>query len=198
MILKTTIILIIIVWLYLLSVLKRAKTHAFYFLVGSIGLFIILDLLSKPYGIWLFSTIVTKGVSVVGYLTGLFSVHYASHLIEIMNHQHMNLLFIDYECSGIIETMAFGSLIAFYPVYTLKNRFLLMVAGTIWIFLANIIRLSFVAIVIYYFGSDAFYVAHSILGRIIFYILAIILYYQVFTRGQIIQKFGRGLQQEIR
>ena len=34
-----------------MSVLKRAKTHAFYFLAGSIGLFIILALLSSLFSI---------------------------------------------------------------------------------------------------------------------------------------------------
>ncbi|WP_288946956.1 hypothetical protein [Leuconostoc lactis] len=52
----------IVFWLYCLTVLKRAKNGAFYFLVGSTGLFIGLLLMSKPYGIWLFATAMTWAV----------------------------------------------------------------------------------------------------------------------------------------
>ncbi|MBA1307628.1 exosortase family protein XrtG, partial [Pseudomonas stutzeri] len=39
---NAVIIGLIIIWVYVLSVLKRAKTDAFYFLAGSAGLFVIL------------------------------------------------------------------------------------------------------------------------------------------------------------
>lgn len=56
----------IVFWLYFLTVLKRAKNGAFYFLVGSIGLFIGLLVMSKPYGIWLFATAMTWAAGLVG------------------------------------------------------------------------------------------------------------------------------------
>ena len=186
---KTIIILTLIVWVYGLSVLKRAKTDAFYFLFGSIGLFIILIILSKPYGVWLFSSVVTWGVGIVGKMTGLFSTLYSSHIIQVIANHRTSILLVDYECSGIIETTAFWGLIAFYPVYKGQKRVILGLVGMIWIFLANVLRLSFVAVVVYYFGNDAFYLAHSIIGRLIFYVLAIILYYIVFTKGQLVNKF---------
>jgi hypothetical protein len=46
----------IIIWIYLLSVLKRAKLTAFSFIVGSVGLFFILMAISSPYWIWFLPT----------------------------------------------------------------------------------------------------------------------------------------------
>lgn len=190
MLVKTIIIFSIIIWVYGLSVLKRAKTSAFYFLFGSIGLFIILILLSKPYGVWIFSTVMTWGVGLIGKITGLFSAMYTSHIIQVVTNHQTSILLVDYECSGIIETTAFWSMIAFFPVYSNKKRVILGLIGMLWIFLANVVRLSIVAIIIYYFGNGFFYVAHAIIGRLIFYILAIILYYVVFTKGQLINKIS--------
>ena len=66
MLMKTIILIVVLLWIYSLSVFKRAKLDAFYFLMGSLGLFIVLVLWSKPYAIWLFSTIMTWGVGLVG------------------------------------------------------------------------------------------------------------------------------------
>ncbi|MFT8469926.1 MAG: exosortase family protein XrtG [Oenococcus sp.] len=192
--LVTSLILIgTLIWVYLLSVFKRAKLTAFYFILGSIGLFFILIALSRPYGVWLLSSLVTWGTGILGSLTGMFSTFYRENLIEIANTHHTILMFVDYECSGIIETTAFWGLVAFYPVYSRKERSLIAVGGALWIYLANILRLFVVATLIYFFGGQAFFWAHSILGRLFFYILVIILYYNVFTKAHIIKNFAGKL-----
>lgn len=40
----------IVVWLYLLSVMKRSKLSAFYFILGSVGLFYLLIVFSRLTG----------------------------------------------------------------------------------------------------------------------------------------------------
>lgn len=181
-------------WVYLLSVLKRARTDAFYFLIGSAGLFAILLLWSKPYGVWLFSTMITWVVGVIGHGTGMFTTFYSQHIIQVAAPHHASILLVDYECSGIIETTAFWGLVAFFPVYSPQRRLVLAIIGALWFFAANVIRLSFIAIVIHFLGDGAFYIAHSILGRLLFYLIAILLYYLVFTKGQLVNRsnFTRG------
>ncbi|HZK70616.1 MAG TPA: exosortase family protein XrtG, partial [Clostridia bacterium] len=42
------------------------------------------------------------------------------------------------------------------------------------------------------FGGDTYFYAHTIIGRLFFYGCTIVLYFQVFTKSQIIrQKIGR-------
>ncbi|MGO1225009.1 MAG: exosortase family protein XrtG, partial [Leuconostoc falkenbergense] len=50
-----------------------------------------------------------------------------------------------------------------------------------------IVRLTFVATSLHLFGSDSFFLAHSILGRLLFYVLMLTFYFTIFTRGQLIQ-----------
>lgn len=181
-------IVVCLIWVYVLSVLKRAKTDTFYFLVGSAGLFVLLLLWSKPYGVWLFSTVVTGAVGLVGSLTGLFEAFDMAHVIQVISHRQTHIMVVDYECSGIIETAAFWGLIAFYPVYTIKRRLILAIAGAACLFAANVMRLTIVAITVYFFGDSSFYLAHAIIGRLVFYTIAILWYYFVFTKGQLVNR----------
>jgi len=114
-------------------------------------------------------------------------------VIQVVNHHHLSLFMIDYECSGLIESAAFLGLIAFYPIYSRQHRVILAILGLIWLFVANIVRLSLVAIMIHFFGDRVFYLAHAILGRLLFYSLAIILYYLVFTKGQLVNRLFKKL-----
>lgn len=188
MMLYTTLFwLFFIIWLYLLSVLKRAQLTGYYFILGSVGLFGVFIFLGQDYLVWLFSTSLTTVAGFFGNLTGYFSTAGSNSLV--VSHGTQTLyLYIDFECSGLIETTAFCGLIAFYPLYPLNERLLLALTGSLYIFIANLLRIFLITTLLYYGGSSYFYLGHSILGRLFFYILVIILYYSVFTRSHIIQK----------
>ena len=62
---------------------------------------------------------------------------------------------------------------------------MISLVGTVWIIAANIIRLFSICLIINQFGNESYYTAHTIVGRLIFYALSIILYFYVFTRAQI-------------
>lgn len=112
----------IVVWIYLLSVLKRAHVPAFFFLIGTGGLFFILIGFSDPYWVWFFTHSVINGVKWFGNLT---------NMSEVMN------------------------------------------------------RYGLISIIVHFAGGSAFFIGHSIIGRMVFYILVIALYYNVFTYSQI-------------
>lgn len=111
------IIIGIILWLYLLSVLNRANLIGFHFWVGSVGLFAIMAFISRAYFVWFLSACITQVTGWWGTLTGLYSSSYINNLISIHNLHGLIMLFVDYECSGIIETLAYLSLLWFYPMY---------------------------------------------------------------------------------
>lgn len=173
-----------VIWLYALSVLHRAKLAGLYFWVGSVGLFTLLAFTSRAYLVWFLSAVVTSVTGWWGNLVGIYTTSYLHNLIQIHNAHGLTLLFVDYECSGIIETLAYLSLLWFYPLYTRAAKVKLSVAGFAWIFGSNVVRLSLIATILYFTGPAAFFWVHSILGRLIFYVLVIILYYRVFTRPQ--------------
>lgn len=186
-------ILCVLVWLYALSVFRRGKLDFFRFIVGSVGLFIFMMVFLEPVIVTPLVSLVTSATGVVGEVTGLFeSYHDYSILFVTCEATGEALsLYIDYECSGVIEMMAFVALLAFFQVYDIWQRFVVGVLGCIAIFFSNVIRITTICIIIMIWGNDAYYIAHTIVGRIVFYILAVLLYYYVFTHAQIIrQKIG--------
>lgn len=188
----------IVIWLYALSILKRAKLSAFHFIVGSGGLFFILISLSDPYWIWFFTHAVINGIRWFGSLTGMSSVMNHYGLVSIMNNTVPVTMSIDYECSGIIETTAFISLIMFLPMYDKFERVFFSILGTLWIYVANIIRLISVIVIVHFGGGNLFFLAHSIIGRLIFYVLVIALYFEVFTYSQLSSGLYRNFKKKLK
>lgn len=187
------ILLGIALWIYGLSVLKRARLSAFYFIVGSAGLFFILTAISRPYWVWFFTHAVIHGVALFTELTNWGQIMFKMGLVYINNGGNPVIMSIDYECSGIIETCAFVSLVVFYPAYQRREKVFYGVFGLLYIYLINVLRLNIVIAIVHFGGGESFFLAHSVIGRLIFYVLVIVLYYNVFTYSQL----ARGLYQRV-
>lgn len=185
-------VVLVVVWLYLLYVMKHCKLYFGQFLVGSFGMFIFLMLWVRPYAVQPLSRVVAAVAGVFGDLTGTFTAFFKYGILFIETAQASISLQIDFECSGIIEIFAFLSLLSFFEVYSLKERFLVAVIGCIGIIAANVVRIIAICEVIHFFGPQSYYVAHSIVGRLVFYFLSILLYFYAFTKPQIVQtKLGK-------
>lgn len=179
------VIVLSIIWIYSLYVLKHNKLTAFYFIVGACGFF--------GFSFVLFKDILTRYTSyiimyILDKLSGIFKwyeVFIDYNIIFINNQKSAISLFVDYECCGIIEILVVLSVVTFIPIFNFRKRIIFGLIGTIYTILANCIRLLFVSHTIYRLGNSYYYIAHSIVGRIIFYILTLILYFYMVTYGQI-------------
>ena len=180
-----------LVWIYLLSVFTRGKLYFYQFIWGSVGLFVFMMMWIQPVAIRPLTSLVCSAAGVAGRMTGFYESYSEYSMLFVQHGSEAISLCIDYECSGIIEMMAYVSMLAFFRVYDWMQRIILSVLGCMMIFFANIIRLFVICTTIYYFGNDVYYIAHTIVGRIIFYALSVILYYYIFTKSQIVkQKIG--------
>lgn len=182
-----------IIWIYVLTVFHRGNLNYFQYLWGSVGLFVFMAIFVQPVLTGILKQYVTSVVGVIGKQTGICEAYYEYSIIFIPKQSVLSSisLYIDYECSGVIEMMAFVALLAFFQVYKVGERIIVGIIGCMCIFLFNVIRILVICAIIYKFGSDSYYVAHTIIGRIVFYVLSILLYYYVFTRQQILkQKIG--------
>ncbi|MCR4840641.1 MAG: exosortase family protein XrtG [Lachnospiraceae bacterium] len=181
-------IIILAVWLYLLHVLNKADLKAWSFLAGSLGLFVILMVYVQPHVTQPLARCVSALAGVVGKITGTFAAYFKYGIIFISAKNGSAItLKVDMECSGVIEIMAFLCLLIFYRVYSVSERIIVGVAGFCYIMLCNALRIVIICLSVYFFGTGAFYVVHTFVGRIIFYTLSVILYFYVFTKPQIIQ-----------
>ncbi len=185
------VILFVIIWIYILSVLTRSKLDFWKFCWGSVGLFILMMVWLQPIVLESLTKAVASVSGILGSLTHMYSSYFQYGILFISNHGSSISLYIDYECSGIIEIMAFTSLLWFFNVYSFYEKIVINIFGFIWIFVANVIRIFIICALIYFFGNNIFYFAHTIFGRLVFYTFSIALYFLVFTKSHIIrQKVG--------
>ncbi len=179
------------VWLFFLRVLNKSKLNFWHFLVGSAGAFILMLLFLQPVFTQPLARIVALLAGLPGKIGDIYSAHYKYGVIFIESAAGAISLKIDFECSGIIEILAYLSLLIFYRVYTVYERVYVGVLGVVAIVLANALRITVISLMIYFGGVDMYHVAHTFIGRFVFYGLSVILYFYVFTKPQIIkQKVG--------
>lgn len=179
-------------WLYILHALRRAGLKFWRFLVGSIGLFIILMLAVRPWAMQPLAQAVAAIAGLPGRLTGTFEAYFKYAVIFVDSAAGAITLKIDFECSGIVEIMAFVSLLAFFEVYSRSERLIVGMFGSIAIMLANALRIIVIAEMIHFGGPNLYYVAHSLVGRLVFYVFTVALYFYVFTKPQVVRmKVGR-------
>ncbi len=183
----TSVILLVlfVVWIYVLTIFKRRKLEFFYFLLGSIGTFLFSFVVFRKIMTEFLASLTCFLTGILGNVLGIFKAYTSHSILFIENADGPISLYVDFECSGVIEILVFVSLIFFFAVYNVKEKILISLAGTVWIILANIIRLFSICLIINQFGNESYYMAHTIVGRLIFYVLSIIMYFYVFTRAQI-------------
>ena len=132
------VIAIIIIWLYILSVTKRAKLHAWSFMWGSLGLFVIMMMTVQPLLTMPLARCVAAMAGIVGDITGAFTAYFKYGIIFIHTGASSMTLLIDFECSGIIEIMAFLSLLIFFNVYNWSEKLMIGIGGFCYIMLCNV------------------------------------------------------------
>ncbi len=185
-----------VVWAYVLTVFKRKNMSAFWFIWGVMGAFSLTFILFKD--------ILAEGCAKcleylllgVQHFCTFYDVYPTYNIVFVNSKESAISLFIDYECSGAIEVLVLMSIILFFPKLSVLRRIIYIVLGFIYTMLANGLRMFAIAFAISKMGSRAYYMAHSVVGRIVFYILTVLLYFYMFTwqqiRTQITGRFAYG------
>ncbi len=186
------IVVIVAIWLYVLNALKRAKLEFWNYMVGAMGLFIILfSTLNKVLEMPL-ARCVAALAGIFGNITNTFVAYLKYGIIFINTSTGSMSLQIDLECSGIIEIIAFISLLVFFRVYSVYERIVVGFLGVAYILVSNALRIIVICETIHFIGTDAYFIAHTFVGRIFFYVLTVVLYFYVFTKPHIIRmKVGK-------
>ena len=181
------IVVLAAVWLYLLRVLSRAKLPFWHFLLGSMGLFVILMIVLQPVLTMPLARAVSALAGVVGSLTGTFEAYFKYGIIFIQMPVGSLTLKVDFECSGIIEIMAFLCLLAFFPVYKTHEKLIVGLLGSAYIIVFNPQRIVLICLASHFYGIEVYFLMHTFVGRLFFYGLSILLYFYVFTKPQIVR-----------
>ena len=107
-------LIIVVVWLYVLRVTRKSELPAWRFIWGSCGLFVLMMVFVRPYCMQPLAQFVAVIAGGFGKLTGMFSAYFKYGVIFVDSKAGAISLLIDFECSGILEIMAFVSLVAFF------------------------------------------------------------------------------------
>ena len=177
----------IALWLWLLHVLHKAGLRFWRYLLGACGLFLIFMILIRPWAVLPLARIVAAIAGLFGKVTEYYQAYFRYGVIFIDSFQGSITVNIDMECSGIIEIAAFLSLLVFYQIYNVPERIYVGIIGTLYTLLSNALRISVICTMIHFLGTDYYYIAHTVVGRIIFYVLQVILYFFVFTKPHVLK-----------
>lgn len=178
-------LILVAVWIYILSVFKRKKLEFFYFMTGSIGMFMFLFFTLQPRLTPVLARLVCFLTGIVGNFSGIFEAYSSYGILFIENANGPISLYVDFECAGLIEMLVFISLIAFFSIYNWWQKIVVSIGGILWIMFSNIIRLFTICSIVHFFGNESYYIAHTTVGRLVFYGLSIWMYFRVFTKSQI-------------
>lgn len=188
-------------WVWLLRVLRKAGLKFWRYLLGSCGIFLILLILVRPWLVLPLARLIAAIAGIFGKVTGFYQAYYRYGVIFIESLNGAITVNIDLECSGFIEISAFISLLAFYGIYNIPERIYIGVVGTLYTMLTNAFRIAVICTMIHFLGTDYYYVAHTIVGRIVFYVLQVILYFYIFTKPHVLKMktgdFGYNKKEEI-
>ncbi len=188
-------------WVWLLRVLRKAGLKFWSYLLGSCGIFLILLILVRPWLVLPLARLIAAIAGIFGKVTGFYQAYYRYGVIFIESLNGAITVNIDLECSGFIEISAFISLLAFYGIYNIPERIYIGVVGTLYTMLTNALRIAVICTMINFLGTDYYYVAHTIVGRIVFYVLQVILYFFIFTKPHVLKMktgdFGYNKKEEI-
>ncbi|MBQ7972343.1 MAG: exosortase family protein XrtG [Lachnospiraceae bacterium] len=183
--------LIIILWVYLLTVLKRAKLDFWFFVLGSAGLFTLAIVIFQPLLLVPMQNSIAAVSGLFGELTNTYTAYFEKGLLFVTHKTESLSLYVDFECSGIIETFAFIALLWFFPAYRYYEKIMLTPLGIICVFASNVLRIFVICIMLHWFGNDIYFFAHAFVGRMVFYACTVSLYFYVFTKSHVTrQKVG--------
>lgn len=180
--------LLFVVWVGLVVFLRYYRVWLFYFLVGTVGCAYWLVLGAR--NVWNFEPMLAQSVaSAVHLLAGMLNVPTVTFsgapgvLLVLVVAQDIGwtVLQVGVESSGLLEMSTLLSLLAFYPGVPLRQKAFTLFAGLLATWFANVIRLLLIVAILNHFGKEALILAHTYLGKLVFFAFTVIIYWLLIT-----------------
>lgn len=183
---------LIIIWIAALLFFYKYKIWIFYYIWGSVGCTILLILLLRGSFVEFYMESLTGVILdiVLNFLkiqSQVFDNAPGTILVLLAVGKTWTTIVIDIECSGVLESCVFLGLLIFYPGFSRSKKMLYLFFGMAGIFFINLIRLTVIVAIMNSFGRDSIYLAHTLIGRLVFFGFLIILYWFVFTRSSLVK-----------
>ena len=182
---------LILAWALAVFFFRANRVWLPYYLLGSVGLAFIVIFVGRATPVQGFMetgvALATFGVAnAIGIPARIFENDANSLMIFVIgqlvgNDQGWTMVRITIECSSLLETGVIGGMVGFYPGWTIRRRIGLVLLGTAATYLANIVRMTVIIGTLHLFGKDSLFVAHTIVGRAVFFVLIIAIFWYIIT-----------------
>ena len=182
---------LILLWVLGVVFFRANRIWLPYYLVGSVGLAFIIIFVGRATPI---QTLMETGVAFSTYgvanmlniSSRVFHAAPGSLMIFVVGQAvgHDNgwtMVRVTIECSSLLETGVISGMVGFYPGWSLRKRLGLVLLGVIATYLANIVRLVVIISTLHWFGKDSLFIAHTIVGRAVFFVLIIAVFWYIIT-----------------
>lgn len=193
---KALVLVATVLYVWAVILFRKHKAWLSYYLLGAFGLTLILVFGARRFGLeqyWesahLYQTYLFSS------WLGIESKLLSQDTIAVMDPVGWVTLKIGIECSGILESSILTGLIAFYPAFSAKQKFLFLGIGLATTIVANIIRILIIVLITHFYGREAIFIAHAIVGRLFFFAVIITLFWYIITRPTV-NEVGRMVSEE--
>lgn len=184
-----TIIGAAIIWAALVVFFRRAHAWLPYYVLGAAGSAILIVVIGRELlpleSIFRQATAISVHVlsPLIGVTTTIEHVSPGSIMVlGVPHHDEWTLLTVGLESSGLLESAALFGLVAFFPASAGLSRGWTICVALALTFAANVLRVLIIVSVVAYFGQGYLEFAHIVLGRIVFFVLAIAIFWFAITR----------------
>ena len=198
--------MLITLWVVAVIFFRMNRIWLPYYLIGAVGLAFIIIFAGGATAIqtWMETGVAISTFSVANLINipaELFEAAPGSLMIFVVGQAvgHDNgwtMVRVTIECSSLLETGVLTGMVGFYPGWSIKKRTGFLAIGILAVYGANIIRLTVIMGTLHWFGKDALFIAHTIVGRAVFFVLVIAIFWFIITRPTM-RDVAKKLQREL-
>lgn len=177
----------IIMWFACTVFFFKHRIWLFYFICGAVGFTFLLIVAVRGSPVeFLFEHLTGLLLQDTLKSFSIFSLIYdnAPGTLLVLNRldHTWTTIALNIETSGILEMSIFLGLVLFYPSFTLTIKLKYSLLGSFLNYFSNFLSMITVILIIQIGGRDSLYFAYSVLGRFVYFVLSIAIYWSVFTK----------------
>ena len=175
-------------WLGGVAFLRYYRVWLFYYILGTVGCAYWLTVMAR--NAWDVEPILAHSVAMavhsisnaMGIPTLIFSgAPGVLMVLVVVQEVGWTILQIGVESSGLLEISTLISLVVFYPGFSIRRKFFTIAIGILATWFANVIRLFVIVIMLNQFGKDVLVLAHTYIGKIVFFAFTVLVYWSLIT-----------------
>ena len=195
------IFLLFILWAGMVAFLRYTRSWLPFYVIGAVGCaYWLILVFSSLFGLEPFlahsvAWVVHVVSNLVGIPTRIFEGAPGVLLVLVIFQDiGWTVLQVGIESSGLLEISVLVSLLLFYPGWSLSRRAFLIGMGSLAMWCANIIRMLVIVVMLNQFGKEALVLAHMYIGKAVFFVLVIAIFWVIITRTTLKDLYKRRSQ----